>query len=66
MSKETDPQSDAQALTITVQKSDVENLLSSRTEVGLDGEFLWPIEPRSLALLYRASAEHGRAIQVKA
>ncbi|GLO70087.1 hypothetical protein MACH17_16040 [Phaeobacter inhibens] len=66
MSTDTDPQSDAEAVTITVQKSDVESLLSGRTEAGLDGEFLWPIEPRNLALLYRASAEHGRAIQIKA
>ncbi len=37
-----------------------------RAEVGLDGEFLWPVEPRALATLYRASAEHSRAIHVKA
>ncbi|MCF6432656.1 phage portal protein [Leisingera sp. MMG026] len=66
MSTDTAPQNDADAVTITVQKSDVESLLSSRSEAGLDGEFLWPIEPRNLALLYRASAEHGRAIQIKA
>ncbi|MFV1530510.1 MULTISPECIES: phage portal protein [unclassified Phaeobacter] len=66
MSSDTDPQNDAAAVTISIEKSEVENLLSGRAEAGLDGEFLWPIEPRSLALLYRASAEHGRAIQIKA
>lgn len=66
MSSDTDPRNDAQAVTISVQKSDIDSLLSSRAEAGLDGEFLWPIEPSSLAVLYRASAEHGRAIQIKA
>jgi hypothetical protein len=53
-------------VTVIVQKSEIDGLLTSRAEVGLDGEFLWPIEPRNLAVLYRASAEHGRAIHVKA
>lgn len=56
----------ADGVTISVHKSDFDGLLSSRAEVGLDGEFLWPIEPRNLCTLYRASAEHGRAIHVKA
>lgn len=56
----------ADSVTVTVQKSDIDGLLSSRAEVGLDGEFLWPIEPRNLSVLYRASAEHGRAVHVKA
>ncbi|MDO5606023.1 MAG: phage portal protein [Paracoccus sp. (in: a-proteobacteria)] len=33
---------------------------------GVDGEFLWPIAPMALATLYRSSAEHGRAISLKA
>lgn len=56
----------AESCTIMVQKSDIDGILSARAEVGLDGEFLWPIEPRNLAVLYRASAEHGRAVHVKA
>ena len=74
MSNDQTPQADADVatvdaadgVTITVQKSQIDGLLSSRAEVGLDGEFLWPIEPYSLSVLYRASAEHGRAIHVKA
>jgi HK97 family phage portal protein len=49
-----------------VLKSGIDALLTSRQEVGLDGEYLWPIPPRNLALLYRSSAEHNRAIHVKA
>ncbi len=49
-----------------VLKSGIETLLSASQDIGLDGEYLWPIPPRSLALLYRASAEHNRAIQIKA
>lgn len=56
----------AESITVTVQKSEIDGLLTSRAEVGLDGEFLWPIEPRNLSVLYRASAEHGRAVHVKA
>ena len=74
MSKEQTPQADADVatvdaadgVTIEVHKSQIDGLLSSRAEVGLDGEFLWPIEPYNLSVLYRASAEHGRAIHVKA
>lgn len=54
------------SITVTVQKSEIDGLLTSRAEVGLDGEFLWPIEPQNLSVLYRASAEHGRAVHVKA
>ncbi len=52
--------------TAAVLKSDIEALIDMRHEVGLEGEYLWPIPPRALALLYRASAEHNRAIQIKA
>lgn len=54
------------AFTVSVQKSNIDGLLSGASEVGLDGEYIWPIPPRSLALLYEASAEHCRAINVKA
>ncbi len=66
MSSSTPPQSDAQAITIEVQKSEIDGFLSARGETGLDGEYLWPIPPHSLAVLYRSSAEHSRAIHVKA
>ncbi len=52
--------------TAAVLKSDIEALIDMRHEVGLEGEYLWPIPPRALALLYRASAGHNRAIQIKA
>lgn len=58
----TEPQTGSSA----VLKSGLDALLSARQEVGLDGEYLWPIPPRALATLYRSSAEHCRAIQVKA
>ncbi len=66
MSTKEHPQSAAEAVTVTVQKSDIDGLLSARADTGLDGEYLWPIEPRALAKLYRASSEHSRAIHVKA
>lgn len=66
MSKPSDtPHSEPQLASSDVLKSDLAGLLSSRPDVGLDGEFLWPIHPHSLMMLYRASAEHGRAIQIK-
>ncbi len=66
MSREDTPVPETGAVTISVQKSQIDGLLSAYAEVGLDGEFLWPIPPRSLSLLYRASPEHGRAVHVKA
>lgn len=63
---ETEAKSTAEAVTISVHKSEIDGLLTSRAEVGLDGEFLWPIPVRNLSALYRASAEHSRAIHVKA
>ena len=66
MSNKKTPNPEAQEGSATVLKSDLAGLLSGRDEVGLDGEYLWPISPHALALLYRASAEHGRAIHVKA
>lgn len=66
MSTKEPPQSAAEAVTVTVQKSEIDGLLSARADTGLDGEYLWPIEPRALAKLYRASSEHSRAIHVKA
>lgn len=62
----TEAPSTAEAVTISVHKSELDGLLTSRAEVGLDGEYLWPIPVRNLSNLYRASAEHGRAIHVKA
>lgn len=52
--------------TAEVLKSDIGSILSMTADVSLDGEFSWPIPPYALALLYRASGEHGRAIHVKA
>lgn len=49
-----------------VVKSTLPSFIQPRAEVGLDGEFLWPIDPWGLAQLYRHSPEHGRAIHVKA
>lgn len=56
----------AATVTISVEKSDIASLFSTQSEIGLDGEFLWPIPVRNLSNLYRASAEHGRAIHLKA
>ncbi len=65
---ETQAQSTAktEAVTISVLKSGIEDLLTSQGEIGLDGEYLWPIPVRNLSALYRASPEHSRAIHVKA
>lgn len=40
--------------------------LTSRRTLGLDGLLPWPIDPAALLTLYTASAEHSRAIHVKA
>jgi HK97 family phage portal protein len=66
MSQDVPPTRPAETTTVTVLKSGLPGLLSGGSEVGLDGEFNWPIAPLSLATLYRASAEHNRAIHVKA
>lgn len=55
-----------EVVTIEVQKSDLSGLLASTSDVGIDGEYLWPISVHSLSTLYRASPEHSRAIHVKA
>lgn len=49
-----------------ILKSDLPTMLLGQQATGVDGEFLWPIAPRALATLYRASAEHSRAIVLKA
>lgn len=51
---------------VSVAKSDVAGLLSLAPDVGLDGDYVWPIAPRALAMLYRSSPEHSRSIHVKA
>lgn len=61
-----DTQTTDEVVTVEVQKSEIASLLTPWSEVGLDGEFLWPIPVRALSNLYRASAEHSRAIHVKA
>lgn len=61
-----DTQTTGEVVTVEVQKSSIEGLLTSRAEVGLDGEFLWPMPVHNLSALYRASSEHSRAIHVKA
>lgn len=48
-----------------VLKSDIMTMLGAQ-EVSLNGEFAWPIPPNALAMLYLASAEHCRAINIKA
>lgn len=58
--------SSAEAVVVSVEKSSVEALLSWQHEVGIDGEYLWPIPPLMLLNLYKASAEHCRAIHLKA
>ena len=49
-----------------VVKFDLPTMLSATPQTGVDGEFLWPIPPRALSTLYQSSAEHGRAINLKA
>lgn len=66
MSTENLPPDDDITVTVEVQKSEIARLLDGQTETSLDGEFLWPVPVRGLANLYRASAEHSRAIHVKA
>lgn len=66
MSKDETPPEPQRGEICEVVKSDIDSLLSMHAETGLDGEFLWPIHPRGLVQLYRASPEHGRAIHVKA
>jgi len=66
MSQIAAPENPAVTGTVDVLKSNLPGMLSGGSEVGLDGEFLWPIAPAGLALLYRSSAEHSRAIHVKA
>uniref|UniRef100_UPI00130029BD phage portal protein n=1 Tax=Thalassobius sp. I31.1 TaxID=2109912 RepID=UPI00130029BD len=66
MSRENTSPDASEGVTVSVEKSSLDDLLSGYSEVGLDGEFIWPISPRSLWTLYRSSAEHSRAINVKA
>ncbi|WP_428337068.1 phage portal protein [Paenirhodobacter sp.] len=66
MSTDQNQPEDSHLLTISVEKSDVMGLVSMLPEAGIDGEYLWPIHPLALANLYRASAEHCRAIHIKA
>ncbi len=66
MSRENTSPDASEGVTVSVEKSSLDGLLSGYSEVGLDGEFIWPISPRSLWTLYRSSAEHSRAINVKA
>lgn len=58
--------SSAEPATVSVLKSDIATLLSHVSDTGVDGEYIWPIPASALALLYRSSSEHGRAIHVKA
>lgn len=61
-----DTDNHAQGFTGELLKSDLPAMLLGQPAAGVDGEFLWPIAPRALLTLYRTSAEHGRAINVKA
>lgn len=49
-----------------VLRFNVGAMLDMRDTTGVDGEYLWPHPPLHLAALSRASAEHGRAIALKA
>jgi phage portal protein BeeE len=49
-----------------VIKFDLPTLMATPDKAGLNGEFMWPIHPLSLFMLYRSSPEHGRAINIKA
>lgn len=51
---------------VEVLKFDLPQMLAAQPREGVDGEFLWPIAPAILAMLYRSSAEHSRAIHLKA
>ena len=51
---------------VEVMKFDLPTMLAAQPRQGVDGEFLWPIAPAILAMLYRSSAEHSRAIHLKA
>lgn len=62
----TDETAPAQTAHIEVVKSALPSFLSAQAEVGLDGEFLWPLHPNALLMLYDNSPEHCRAIHVKA
>lgn len=49
-----------------VVKSAITSMVAAGEATGIAGEYLWPIHPVGLSNLYRASPEHGRAIQIKA
>lgn len=52
--------------TVEVLRHDIGALVDLREATGVDGEYLWPVPPLHLAMLFRASAEHARAITLKA
>lgn len=49
-----------------VLRFDLGAIMDMREATGIDGEFVWPHPPLHLAALFRASAEHSRAITLKA
>lgn len=49
-----------------VLRFDLGALVDMREATGIDGEYVWPYPPLHLAALFRASAEHSRAITLKA
>ena len=51
---------------VEILRSGFQEFISGASPVSMDGEFAWPIPPSSLGLLYRASSEHCRAINIKA
>lgn len=53
-------------MAVEVIKFDLPTLLMAEDHATGEGEALWPIPSATLAMLYRSSPEHGRAIHVKA
>ncbi len=56
----------ASACGVEVLRFDPAATLDLREATGVDGEYLWPVPPLHMAALFRASAEHARAITLKA
>lgn len=62
MDRDDDPNTGA----VEIVKFDLPTLLAGQPQSGVDGEYLWPIPPLALAMLYQTSPEHSRSIQIKA
>ena len=49
-----------------IKKDVVQSFLEQAAQHTIEGDLVWPIAPAGFLALYRSSAEHGRAIRIKA